>query len=46
MIPISSRLEFTTGTDLLFGGANSEYGTFKNASRAFIKLKAYLSDKS
>lgn len=41
MVPISSRLEASIGAHFFTGGQQSQYGLFKDASRAFIQLKGY-----
>lgn len=41
-IPTSQQFEVMVGGDLLFGGANSQFGGFHNASRFYVQLKGYL----
>ncbi len=41
-IPTSQQFELMFGSDLLFGGARSQFGVFKSASRFYVQLKGYL----
>ncbi len=41
-IPTSQQFELMFGADLLFGGVRSQFGAFKNGSRAYVQLKGYL----
>lgn len=41
-IPTSQQFELMFGTDLLFGGAQSQFGAFKTGSRFYVQLKGYL----
>lgn len=41
-IPTSQQFELMFGTDLLLGGARSQFGAFKAGSRVYVQLKGYL----
>ncbi|MBY0370444.1 hypothetical protein K2X33_07140 [bacterium] len=43
MVPISSRLEATFGAHLFAGGAGSQFGQFKGATRAFVQIRGFFS---
>jgi hypothetical protein len=40
-IPLTDGLDFSTGVFVFAGGNNSQYGRFKNASRAYVQLIAH-----
>lgn len=40
-IPLTDALDFSTGVFVFAGGNNSQYGRFKNASRAYVQLIAH-----
>ena len=41
MIPLNNQLELGVGADLLQGSPTSQFGRFRQGSRAFALLKAY-----
>ena len=41
-IPTSQQFELMFGTDLLLGGARSQFGAFQAGSRVYVQLKGYL----
>lgn len=43
MVPVSSRLEASIGTHIFAGGVGSQFGRFKDASRAFVQLRGFFS---
>ncbi len=42
LVPVSSRIEFLFGADLLLGRDSSSFGRFNAASRGYVMLKGYL----
>jgi len=42
LVPVSSRIEFLFGADLLLGRSTSQFGRFNSASRGYVLLKGYL----
>jgi hypothetical protein len=44
LLPISSQLELTVGSNLLLGNSTSYFGTFRNGSRVFLQLRGFFSE--
>lgn len=42
LVPLTSRIELNFGADLLLGEPATQFGRFRNASRGYVLLKAFL----